>query len=107
MLINFGLYATYVLIGIAVLGILIFSVARIISHPGAAKSALIGIVGLIVLGGISYALSSGDDAATRFADLEISEGTSRMVGAGLVTFYLLVGIAILSIIYVEITRLFK
>lgn len=105
--INLGLYVTYVLIGICVLGILIFSIARIISHPGAAKAALIGIVGLIVLFGLSYALSNGDDVHTIFSKLDVSEETSRLVGTGLLTFYLLMGVAILSIIYVEITRLFK
>lgn len=106
-LINIGIYATYALIGICVLAILIFAVTRIVTHPGAAKSALIGIVALVVLGGISYAISNGSDANGLYADLEVTEGTSHMVGTGLLTFYLLIGIAVLSIIYVEITRLFK
>lgn len=104
---TYGLYFTYILVAVCVLAILFFAVARIVSHPEAAKSALIGIVALVVLGGISYGLSTGTDATDIFAKLEVSEGTSRMVGAGLVTFYLLIGIAFASILYVEVIRLFK
>lgn len=106
-LINFGIYATYILIGVCVLAILVFSVGRVIAHPGAAKSALIGIVGLAVVGGISYALSTGSDATTIYAKLGVSEGSSHTVGAGLYAFYILIALAVLSIIYVEITRLFS
>lgn len=107
MIIDIGIYLTYVLIGICVLAILIFSVARIISHPGAAKSALIGIAGLVVLAVIAYLFSSGADANGIYKDLEISEGTSRTVGAGLVALYIVMGLTVLSIIYSEVTRLFK
>ncbi len=106
-MIDFGIYATYVLLGICVLAILIFSVARIVTHPGAAKAALIGIAGLVALYGISYIFSTGEDVNTVFKGMEVSEGTSRLVGTGLVTFYLLMGITILTILYVEVIRLFK
>ncbi len=106
-MVEFGLYLTYALIGICVIGILIFAVARIVSHPGAAKNSLIGIVGLIVLAVLAYLLSTGDDANGIFADLNVEEGTSHRVGAGLVTLYLLMGLAVISILYNEVTRLFK
>ena len=95
------------MIGAGILAILIFSVARIVAQPQSAKSVLGGIVALLVLFGLSYAFSTGDDANGIFTKLEVSEGTSHMVGTGLITFYLLVGLAILSILYVELTRLFK
>lgn len=109
MFVDIGLYLSYVLIGICVLGILVFAVGRIISHPSAAKSALIGIGGLVVLWFISYLFSSGDDAAEGaiFGDMGITEATSHMVGTGLITFYLLLGIVIITIIFNELTRLFK
>lgn len=109
MFVDIGLYVTYALIGICVLGILIFAVGRIVSHPSAAKSALIGIGGLVVLWVLAYLFSTGDDAAEggMYAGMGITEGTSHMVGAGLVTFYLLLGIVILTILFNELTRLFK
>ena len=107
MWIDLGIYATYALIGIGILAILIFSLAKVAKDPAGAKSALVGIVGLLVVGGLAYALSTGSDATTVFKKLEISEGTSHWVGTGLIGFYILAALAILSILYVEVSRLFK
>lgn len=106
-IINFGIYATYAMIIICILAILIFSIGQVVGHPGAAKSALLGVAGLVVVGGLSYALSTGSDATSMFAKLGVSEGSSHMVGTGLYAFYILMALAVLSIIYVEITRLFS
>ncbi len=106
-MVNFGIFLAYGLMAIGVIAILVFAITRMISNPAAAKNALIGLGGLVVVAGISYAVSSGEDANTVFAKLEVSEGTSKTVGGGLVTFYVLMGLAVLSILYVEVTRLFK
>lgn len=106
-MVDFGLYATYALIGISILLILVFAVTQIAKNPSGAKTVIIGIVGMIVLMAIAYGLSTGSDANTIYADEGISEGTSRQVGTGLMTFYILAGAALLSILYVEVTRLFK
>ena len=79
-MVDTGLYITYVLIGICVIGILGFSVLNIAKNPGGAKSALVGIVGLIAIFGLTYALSDGTDATTTYAKLDITEGTSSRYG---------------------------
>ena len=106
-LINIGLWASYILIAVAVLGILVFSVTNIFKKPRGAKGVLIGIGGLGVILGLSWAFSTGEDVNTMFAGLDVSEATSRRIGMGLTSFYILAALAILSIIYVEVTRLFK
>lgn len=107
-LINIGIIITYILIGITVLSILVFSVSNIVKNPGAAKSALIGLGGLAVIFGITYLLSTGSDAEMYSKPQDIvTEGTSKIVGMGLASFYILAGLTILSILYVEVTRIFK
>lgn len=106
-MIDFGIYATYALIGICIVGILGFSIVNIAKNPGGAKSAVFGIVGLIVVFVLTYVLSDGTDANTVFADEGITETTSKRVGMGLGTFYVLTAVAILSILYVEVSRLFS
>jgi len=103
-MIELGLYLTYALLGVTVLAILVFAVLRTISNLASAKTALIGIVGLLIVWGISYAISGTSDAAQYE---EVSEGTVKRVGAGLITLYLLGSITILSIIYSQISRLIK
>jgi hypothetical protein len=107
MLVDTGLYITYVLIGICVIGILGFSLVNVVKNPGGAKSGLFGLVGLIVVFGLTYVLSDGSDAATEFADMGITETTSKRVGMGLGTFYVLTAAAIVAILYVEVSRLFS
>ncbi len=97
------MYTSYVLIGIAVVGILFFAVAKIVGSPENAKTALIGIGGLVVLLGISYALSSSE----HLAKAEISESTSHNVGTGIVALYILGAATIVTILYSEISRLIK
>tara|TARA_R110000868_G_scaffold205751_2_gene454372 strand:- start:78 stop:401 length:324 start_codon:yes stop_codon:yes gene_type:complete len=106
-MVDFGIYTAYVLIGICGVGILGFSIMNLVKNPKAAKSALIGIAGLLVVFGITYALSDGSDASTVFAGEDISEGGLRRVGMGLGAFYILTAVAILAILYVEVSRLFS
>ena len=105
--INIGLYLTYALIGLSVVGILFFALKKIIQEPGGARSALFGILGLVVVILVGYLLSTGEDANGMFAKLEVTETVSHRVGTGLMTLYVVMGLTILSIIYVEVTRLFK
>lgn len=106
-MINFGLYLTYALIGLSVVAILFFAVTKILQEPGGAKSALIGIVGLVVILLLGYLLSTGEDASTVYAKLDVTETVSHRVGTGLMSLYIIMGLTILSILYVEITRLLK
>jgi hypothetical protein len=106
-MINFGLYLTYTLIGLSVVAILFFAVSKILQEPGGAKSALIGIVGLVVVVLLGYLLSTGEDANTLYAKLKVTEAVSHRVGTGLMSLYIIMGLTILSIFYAEITRLLK
>ncbi len=103
-MIDIGLYITYALIGASIFAILTFALLKVFSNVAAAKNILIGIIALIVLVIISYALNDGSDAAVY---KDISENTLKTIGAGLVALYLLAGLAIFSILYFEIIRLFK
>lgn len=106
-MIDTGIYITYALIGICIVAILGFSIMHIAKNPGGAKSALFGIVGLIVVFVVTYVMSDGSDATTVFADEGITEATSKNVGMGLRTFYVLTAAAIVAILYVEVSRLFS
>lgn len=76
----------------------VFSLWQLLTHPDKLKKALIsiGVFALVLV--ISYAvLSSGTDVdLERMAQrgIDVTEGTSKMVGAGLWAFYLLALIAV-------------
>jgi len=67
-MIDTGIYITYALIGICVVCILGFSIVNIAKNPGGAKSAVFGIVGLILVFVLTYVTSDGTDATTVYAD---------------------------------------
>lgn len=100
---NYGIIICYILLAVAVLTAVVFPIIQLIQNPKGAKGALIGIGALVVVVGISYALSS-DDAA---AHLDITPEGAKQVDTGLFAFYILAGIAIASLVYSEVAKLFK
>jgi len=106
-LINTGIYVTYALLALTVVGILLFSLWQVVKNPAGAKSALAGIVALVVILLVSYGISTGSDLEIYAQKLEVAAETSQQVGTGLLVFYVLGALAILSILYSEITSIFK
>lgn len=100
---NYGIIICYILLAVAVLTAVIFPIIQLIQNPKGAKGALIGIVALVIVVGVSYALSSGDAAA----HLEITAEGAKQVDTGLFAFYILASVAILSLVYSEVAKLFK
>ncbi|ETN94435.1 hypothetical protein SAMN04487906_3053 [Zhouia amylolytica] len=97
-MINLGKYMTI----LAAIVALLFTVGNLVTHPSKLKKALIsiGVFALIVV--ISYAVSSGTDVdLTKMAErgIETSESASKTVGAGLIAFYILGGLAVLSMVF--------
>lgn len=106
-MIQFGLVLTYVLIGLCVLGIIGFAVMKAITHFSKVKTALIGLAAIVVIFIIGYGISSGADYVDYPASMGITESKSRMVGMGLTSFIILSIIAVGSILFAEVSRIFK
>lgn len=95
---------SYILLIIAVIAALAGTVMTALSNPKKLMGSLIGVVAMIVVFGISYGIAGGEVLESYG---NITETTSRMVGAGLFTFYILLVLAVLSIVYASISRLIK
>jgi len=105
---NVALWWAYILFGLAILVTLIFSFMNIFTSKKALKGALISLGALVILFGVSYVLAS--DQPLNMPGYEGSGNTPivlKWVGTGLIAAYLLVGVAFLTILYVEIVKLFK
>ena len=96
----------YALIAVAAIGAVVFALINIVSKPGGLVRAAIGIGALVGLFFVSYALTSGEVSAAERAR-GLTEGTARLVGAALVMFYIAFVLAILALIYSEITKAFR
>lgn len=97
----------YVLLGLAAVSAIVFPLINMAQNPKKAKNALIGVVGLLIICGISYALS-GSEVHMDIDGIELADAaTSQKSEAGLITFYILAAAAIGSIIFAEVSKMFK
>ena len=77
----------------------LFSIKNLASSPAKLKMAVIAIVGLLAIVGISYGMSSGQEVISNTGKLMATVDASKWVGTGLRVVYILAVIAILSIVF--------
>lgn len=98
------LYVAYIVFAIIVLLVLFFVIKGLFS--GDIKRTLIAVGAFIVVIGIAYVLTSGTERQLSDGTM-LSASADHWVGAGLVTFYILAGIAILLMVVSGIRKLIK
>jgi small-conductance mechanosensitive channel len=110
--INSNLVWSYVLLAIGAGIAILAGLFHMATDMKAAKKGLISLVFLVAVAVISYLLAS--DSIPQFAGVQkfINDGTlttqvAKMVDAGLYATYILLALAILSILFSSVTRLFK
>ncbi len=99
---------TYITLGLVVLFVLVFVVKGFLE--GNMKKTLLTLGAFLAIIGVSYVLSSGTDLDLKpFINkgVDITEGDSKMVGAGLIAFYILAFLAIASMAFSGIKGLFN
>jgi hypothetical protein len=101
-----GLYTSYVLIGIAIVSAVVLPLLNAVKSPGELKKGLFALLGMIILFVISYAMA-GSEVSTEHAAKGITSSTSKLVGAGLIMLYLVSAIAVVGLIYSEISKALK
>jgi len=106
-LVEFGLYLTYILIGVAVLAVIVLPLINAINNPKTLIVAGIGIGGLLVIYLISWALSSYDFVSEKAAEQGLTSGGVQSLGGALTMMYVLLFVAIIGIIVTEISKFLK
>ena len=105
-LINIGIILTYLMVGLAALTAIGFGIKKMIANTDNTKKTLYTIVGLIVVIVFSYLIASNEVLGS-FEKYEITESTSKQVGMGLITFYVLAIGAIGAVLYSELSKVFS
>lgn len=91
---NIGIYISYVLIGLALLGMfagIVIAVAQNFKEGGIA--VVIGVAAIVVFFGIGYVLSDDNISQTLLNKNFSDVSAYKKSGAGLITFYILAVIA--------------
>jgi hypothetical protein len=105
-LVDIGLFIAYFMIAVAALAAIIFPLIYVIKHPNEAKDILIGFSIMLGIFLISYLIAS-DNVLPRWVNYGVGPTEAKFISAGLISFYILVAIAIVTAIYAEISKLFK
>lgn len=105
-MLDLGLYFTYALFFIAVVGAIVLPLMHAIKSPATFLKSLYGIIALIVIFVIAYAISS-NVVRPSWGVLGISEGVSKLIGAGLIVLYVTMFVAVIGLVYSEISKAFK
>jgi hypothetical protein len=105
-LVDIGLYIAYLLIAVAALTAIIFPLMYVIKHPKEAKDVLIGFGAMVVIFLISYLIAS-DNVLPKWANYGVGPTEAKFISAGLISFYILIVIAIVTAIYAEVSKIFK
>ena len=101
-----GLYGSYALFAIAVGAAIILPLLNTLQSPGEIKKAGIALAGMVVLFVVSY-LIAGSEITSDQAAKGITETTSKLVGAGLIMFYLISVIAVIGLVFSEVNKALK
>jgi len=106
---NLYIIWAYALTGLAAGFTVIFPVIQMITNPKNAKKSLLGVLALAVIIVISYALASGELLGIIDPELIKYDVPSTLKYAGMMlnSIYLLAGLAIITMIYSEISKIFK
>ena len=105
-LVSIGLWISYILTIGCLLAAIILPLVQSASDPASLMKSGIALVGLLVVFGIAYAVS-GNEVTSVYETFGIDAGTSKFIGATLITTYILFFAAIAAIIYGEVTKLAK
>ncbi len=105
--VNVGIIVAYVMIVLGVVLAVIFPLINAISQPQLLVKAGIGLVGILIIFGIGYALSDGNLTAKFIQSGVESENLSRTIGGALKMVYLLMGVAVIGIVYTEFSKIVK
>lgn len=104
------MYMAYVALVLTIVAVLLFTVINLVKKPAVLKQTLINVGLFAVVVVIGYVMSSGTDLDLKpfiSKGLDVTESTSKYVGMGLITFYILTAIAILAMIYTGVKKLFN
>lgn len=104
---GFGITITFILSIISIAAAVIFPVVYMISHPKSAMRALVGVVLMIVVFGLGYALS-GDEITVAYEKVGFdSAGASKLVGGSLKMMYIMIAAVLAVTVFSEVRKLFK
>ena len=96
-------YVAYFILAVAVLAVVIFTVLNLVSNSVGLRNTLISVGAFLVVALICYFIASGTETVLKDVSI-LTEGQSKLVGAGLYLFYTLGFVAALTMLVFGIKK---
>ena len=103
--VGFVMPFAYICLGIAALAAIVFPLVQMFQDWKKAKTALIGVGALAAIFLICYLLS--DYQEFTIGTSYVAAGQMQLVEASIFTFYVLLSVAVVAILYSSVSRYFK
>ncbi len=105
-MIDIGLYLSYLMVIVALLGAIVLPIIKSLDNPKSLIKPLGAIAGIFVLFLICYGFA-GDSLNSKAIAAGVTSGVSKFVGGGLIAMYVLFVVAIVGIVFTEINKAIK
>ncbi|MDC0249630.1 hypothetical protein OAK24_02005 [Flavobacteriales bacterium] len=105
-LVNIGIILSYIMVACAALATIGFGIQKMMQNPNNAKKTMYTVGGLVVIFIIAYLLAS-NEILSSYEKYETTASSSKKVGMGLISFYLLLFGAIGAVLYAELSKVFS
>lgn len=104
---DIGLYLGYLMMFLATLAAVAFPVLHAIKNPKEIAKSGIALASLLIVFFIAYSMAGGE-VTPKYVSLGVStEMSSKLIGAGLTMFFIVFIIAVIAMIYAEISKSLK
>ncbi len=100
------LYLGYTLVIVATIAAIFLPLVSAFGNPQSLLKSGIGVLFIIALYFISYAFS-GSEVTIEYSKFDVGPELSKIVGGTLIMAYLLLGFAIVGILYTEFNKIFR
>ena len=97
----------YVIFVLVLVFVVFFIIKNLFTNTKSLKNTLIGIGAFLGILIFSYVVSAGDPTKYYDNNILVSDGTSQIVGAGLVTFYILVVVSLVAMAWSGVNKIKK
>ncbi|MEQ8550336.1 MAG: hypothetical protein RIC03_20640 [Cyclobacteriaceae bacterium] len=99
-IVDVGLFASYILIALCAIAAIVIPLVQSFGDPQSLIKSGVGVGVLLVVFLVGYIVADGTSAGA-------TETTSKLVGAGIISMYILFFGAIVGIILTEVTKIIK
>lgn len=107
--VDYVLVAGYWIFGLALVATVAGFIYNTVINPQSIVKPAIAIVAIVILFFIGYSLATGQEYTIKSGidTIVIGPEISKYVGGGLMVFYILLGIALVSVVFNEVSKFFK